>query len=606
MKYSINCFSDNGTCEFSEEKITFTSNEDVQEAFFNMSITFPEWEDDCYILMPACAYNGNKIKRVKRVYPPKYRPEDAGVDCEQLIMDVPALNPDGSGEIQVTAGDMSVPCVGIFNRKKKEGFLIFTCQEVKRKNVGFTLKNSRLDISYPANRNDIYRFWNPRDTSGDVGIPVKKNEKIETEYKIFTFSCDGIAEFYKYFFELRKSVMSDKRPEFMYTKELWDLMEGYFNDKNWSGEYYSVGANTSIWASGWCGGGMSTYPLLKCGNETSKQRAAKTIDYLAKQQAESGFYYTKVNNGEIFDDRWKDEGIEHMHLIRRSADVLYFLFKEFEIVSPKKEWIESAKKCADAFVKLFCTYGKLGQFVNVKTGEMLVGASTNSAAIVSGALAKAAKFFKNEKYMEIAKKTLEQNFDVFLKTGITSGGPGEVLGAPDSESAFGLLESCITLYETDKDEKWLRYAETAAHYCSSWVVTYSYKFPEGTEFERLKINTVGSVFANVQNKHSAPGICTLSGDSLFKLYKYTQNSEYLELIKDIAYFIPQCVSTEDKPIYTWDVPPKKLPAGYINERVNMSDWERQKCVGGVFLASCWPETSLLLSFVELMIYDEMK
>lgn len=126
------------------------------------------------------------------------------------------------------------------------------------------------------------------------------------------------------------------------------------------------------------------------------------------------------------------------------------------------------------------------------------------------------------------------------------------------------------------------------------------------------MKTVGSVFANVQNKHSAPGICTLSGDSIYKIYKWTGNPAYLELLKDIALTISQYMSTEKRPIYSWDVPkdaslleddsiraePEKLPQGYICERVNMSDWESTRCIGGVFNGSCWCETSNLLTLAE--------
>ena len=166
------------------------------------------------------------------------------------------------------------------------------------------------------------------------------------------------------------------------------------------------------------------------------------------------------------------------------------------------------------------------------------------------------------------------------------------------------------LYEATDDRKWIKYASDAANQFASWVMTYAFKFPDDKEFGILGINTTGSVFANVQNKHSAPGICTFSGDTLFRLYKYTGEELYLELIKDVAYFMPQCVSTDERPIYDWDHkygdPNGKLPAGYICERVNTSDWEYDMCVGGVFNVSCWCETSVILTFLELMDKPKMK
>ena len=68
------------------------------------------------------------------------------------------------------------------------------------------------------------------------------------------------------------------------------------------------------------------------------------------------------------------------------------------------------------------------------------------------------------------------------------------------------------------------------------------------------------------------------------------------------------MSTDKRPIYSWDVPKdasllnddsirvegEKLPQGFICERVNMSDWESFRCIGGVFNGSCWCEVSNLL------------
>ena len=171
----------------------------------------------------------------------------------------------------------------------------------------------------------------------------------------------------------------------------------------------------------------------------------------------------------------------------------------------------------------------------------------------------------------------------------------------------------MVLYDITLDEKWLTYATECAHYCSSWVVSYNYRFPPQSEFCRLGMKTIGSIFANLQNKHSAPGICTLSGDSLYKLWKWTEDTLYLELVKDITLTIGQYLSTDARPICDRYIDPElpeterakrieahRMPEGFINERVNMSDWEGIGKVGGIFNGSCWSETSNLLALAEVI------
>ena len=74
--------------------------------------------------------------------------------------------------------------------------------------------------------------------------------------------------------------------------------------------------------------------------------------------------------------------------------------------------------------------------------------------------------------------------------------------------------------------------------------------------------------------------------------------------------MPQCVSKPEQPIYDWDHahgdPEGRLPDGYICERVNTSDWEMRPYIGGVFNVSCWCETSVALTFAELMHLPEMQ
>ncbi|MGC9345011.1 MAG: hypothetical protein ACP5E3_20065, partial [Bacteroidales bacterium] len=206
----------------------------------------------------------------------------------------------------------------------------------------------------------------------------------------------------------------------------------------------------------------------------------------------------------------------------------------------------------------------------------------------------------------VAEQTGEYYYQNYVRKGITNAGPGDIWQCPDSESAFGLLESYVVLFELTGNKRWLNYAEEAAKQAATWVVSYNFDFPEESTFSKLGMQTTGTVIANVNNKHSSPGICSLSGNSLLKLYRYTDNDFYLELIRDIAKSIPQYMSRMDRPIpdIRPDQPLPMMPPGWINERVNMSDWEERGYPGDIrrgeiFCGSTWSEVANMLTYAEI-------
>ncbi len=602
MEYNISLHSNNGSVSFSEDTVTLVAGDTCSDTRFSLSVDFPQWEEDAYVFLPACVYDGNRMNRRKTNYPPEYTLAECGVDPAPLITDVPGFNPDGSGKIEVNSGDLSVPCFGVFFRHKQAAFFVFTEQACKGKNIGFSVERGRVTVQFPVIRSQCYRICRTDEPSNDSGFCAAEGETITSKVQIREFACSDIPTFLEWFFQNRRCLLSDAPAEIPYTQKLWDTMEEHMNRDNFSGEYYAE--MSKMWQCGWVGGGMSSLPLLTHGNADSRERAIQTLDYMTSKVSPMGFFYSTIIHGEIRGDGCGSPHMRNSTLTRKNGDALYFLFKHFAVTKPKESWVSAAKGCADAFVRLYDRYEDFGQFVNVETGEMIFGGTTSGASVI-GALVMAWRYFANDKYLSVAKQAGEKYYRDFVFQGLTYGGPGEALCAPDSESAYAMVESMVLLYEETKEEKWLRYAKDSLHLLSSWVMPYAYRFPEDCEFARLKINTVGSVFANVQNKHSAPGLCTASGDAIYKLYRYTGNKEYLKLLQDIVSFLPQCVSTEERPIYSWDQPPKKLLPGCICERVNTSDWEGPEYIGGVFDVSCWCETSVLLTFMELIWNEEI-
>ncbi|MDR2079398.1 MAG: hypothetical protein LBP74_06745, partial [Treponema sp.] len=513
----------------------------------------------------------------------------------------------------------------------------FTIQEIDGINLGLSYEQGKIGITWPRMRKRLTYRWPRMIPSSDRGIPLHRGKEISIPYRLLRFPCGDLPELYRIYFENRKCLVTnkpgeepgllgldDQRPAILPPAEQFRIQRDKFNSMNWApqGRFYAVDTlgepGRQIWQPGWVGGAISSYALMKLGGALEEERALATLAHLFRTQAPSGFFYESSDEtGKVSLRMLNKPESENWHLLRKSADCLYFIFKHFTLMTERsveisREWMGKTKHLADAFVKLWDKYGQFGQFVDLQTGDILVGGST-SAAIAPGALVRAFEFFKDPQYLETAVAAAEQYYTRDALAGYTTGGPGEILQGPDSESAFALLESLVTLYEHTQQTLWLSRAEYLAWLCSSWVVSYNYRFPPASEFGRLDMKTTGAVFANVQNKHAAPGICTLSGDSLLKLYRWTGNSRYLELLKDIALGISQYMSTADRPIYSWDVPKdasllrddsiraerEKLPQGFICERVNMSDWESERCIGGVFNGSCWCETSNLLTLAAL-------
>lgn len=600
MEYKIELTSSVGELSYQNETLSFTAKKTCENAFLEASFLFSEWERDTYVFLPACAYDGNRFSQVESSYPPRYAEDQIGAYPHPITTKIPALAPDGSGRIEVSVGDLSVPCAGIFYPEKKQAFFVFTEQQWQDKDIGFTIEKGRITLQLPAHRRFSYRLCSPWQPSEDQGVTLAKGDEIRIRVRVMTFSCEDLPAFFAVYFRNRKSVLSGAPAENLYTPALWEIMERHFNECNWSGEFYAEA--THRWKCGWCGGGQSSLALLRKGSEISRERSVKTLDFMTSHISPSGFFYGNIYQGKIEDDSGGKIYLAGAHLIRKSADALYYLFEHFKLMKPKEQWILAARTVADAFVRLYTRYGSFGQLVNDKTGEMLFG-GTACGAIAIGALARAYAFFGDKSYLQTARLAGEEYYRAFVCKGMTYGGPGDVLCAPDSESGYAIVEGLMALYEETREEKWLSYAKDAAHLFSSWVVSYPYRFPEGTEFERLRVNTVGSVFASVQNKHSSPGIATYPGKALYSLYRYTKDEAYLSLLRDIVFYIPQSVSTAARPIRTWpdgDAPIRTLPEGYICERVNLSDWEGREKVGGVFYATCWCESSLILSFSELM------
>ncbi len=576
------------------------------------------WNGEEYVFFPAAVYNGNKFQSLRLPYPPYHA---GGAKGEPAITDIPHLDPDGKpSRIQFLSGDMSTPAMGYYDSKNAEGWLVFAKHLVYGMYTGFSVRQEEgaagFSVSCPGVREETkYFFGDLPDGSGfyptcdypseDTGIRLEAGERLELEACCYRIAASGLRGYFARFNDLRECMETGTAYESIPFSHAYGAVKEKYRKLNFSEEgYLRVGSENdqvpAFWQAGWVGGGMNTYPFLLEDDGEAYQQAISTLRFVTDHlQRPNGWYTPMYAKGVSYGDDFLGEG-DAVLLVRKDADLLYFLLKQAMYLEERGELPEGLKESirsqADAFVRFYRKNGELGQFLDMEKETLLQG-GTGCGAMALAALSLAYEYFGTEAYRETAEALGDWYWENCLKQGMLNGGPGEICQAPDSESAFAFLESCVQLYETTGREKWLEAAREAFELAVTWVVSYDFAFPEGSTAGKLGVHTRGTVFANAQNKHSAPGICTLSGNSLLKLYRFTGDEKYLEWLKRISHALSQFVSLAERPVDT--LAGKPLPPGYFNERVQTSDWEGTHTVGEFLYGSNWPEVSMLLTYVEV-------
>ena len=577
----------------------------------SIDFTFDNWSKSNYVLMPGSAYNGNRFESRRMRYSPKLLDNrDVGPDKPMIISDVPRLNiNDGPSRIQDRSGSMSVPSIGFQSDSTKTGFWLLTHQGTKFGDTGINIEESRdrktavISLNIPVVRENYQYFIADNQTATkDVAPNFKSGDEFTIKFRLYHFQSPIIQDLYDRFAEIRKDISGEtKLKPFIPFSSCFTVQEAKFNEQNWVEEhgYYSVGMRENVfqdWQIGWTGGMISTYPLLFAGNENSRKHVIRNFDWLFPNGiSPSGFFWDSGEKGtKWYGGDMRYSNTVNRHLIRKSGDALYYITKQLmlmdkENIEVKPGWKNGTQKVADSFVKLSNKWHQFGNFVDSQTGDVVVGGST-SGAIVPAALVLAARYFNHPEYQRVAEVSAESYYQNFIKKGITCGGPGDAMQNPDSESSYAMLESFMLLYESTLDKKWMTRAEEMANQFATWVMPYDYQFPTNSTLGKLGVQTTGMVVANTQNKHGAPGICTHSGVALWRLFRATGNNRYMQLLKEIAFVMPQYLSHPSRPI-------EKMKIGWMSERVSTTDW--LEGIGELMYGSTWAETSLMLTYIEL-------
>ena len=582
-------------------------------AAVSVSFDFDKWNTDNYLLVPGVVYNGNRYRAIGNKYGPAYTKDMFyNPDLPFTISNNPrlALSKDERSFLEIQTGNASTPAVCFYSPSLRRGFILITDQGTQYGNSGINIEENKdrtkvsIKISAPCVRKQAagFGYFFP---SGDKAADWKAGDELTMRFKLYAFSAKSIPDLLTRFMVERKSLSGPNHPRNLVPMSKYMELATGIQSNNWVtppvGGFYAP-SNNEDFALGWVSGMMNTYPMLALNDEKERNRVISEIGFVTKKlQGESGYFYGGITaNGTIYSDK-VTAGVPQIHaMVRKNGDALFWMVKHFQLLKNqgygnliKPEWEESVKRLAQAFVSTWEKYGQFGQYVDPDTGEMAVFNST-AGAIVPAGLVLASEYYHEKKFLQVAVEAAKYYYrrDV-VKQGLTGGACADISQDADSESCFALLESFMALYYSTSNGEWLEKAKVQAALGSTWMLSYDAKFPPESQIAQLKSNMAGAVWASIQNKHAAPGICTASGDYLFKLYRATGNRLYADLLRDIQHAHTEAVDMPNHRTTNYGF-------GTSMERIQPTDAEGKKNTGNYgYTRNSWCETDGMLMALEI-------
>ncbi|KYP15208.1 hypothetical protein [Flavihumibacter sp. CACIAM 22H1] len=579
-----------------------------------LSFDFAGWHPQNYVMVPAIVYNGNRYRSIGNGYNPAY-PADMYYNpaVPLTISNNPRLSVEEgkASVVELETGNKATPAFCFYSPSLQKNWILLTDQRSVFGNHGLTISENaakdqcRFSITAPAMRKMAAGFGDFQ-ASGDRAPDWKAGDELSLVCRVMVEPSSGIPGLLTSFMQYRKSFTGLNQPRNWLPMSYFSGLFTTITSNNFRafpvGSYY-LPENSNDFQLGWVSGMINTYPMLALNDEKERNRVQQELDFVVeKMQGTSGYFYGGITaKGELRPEKMNAAFPEPQAMVRKNADALLWLLKHFQLFRAqghaaliKPAWETAAQKLAEAFSRTWKQAGEFGQYITPETGKIAVYNST-AGAVVPGAMAMAASYFKRSDWLQVAREAAQLYFERdVVKQGLTGGDCGDISMDANSESAFGLLESLMALYYYTKDKTWLRKAEVQAALCASWTISYDPVFPANSQIGKLGSKMAGAVWASIQNKHAAPGICTASGDYLFKLFRATGKQCYADLIRDIQHAQAEAVNIPPHHLTTNNLP------GSSMERIQPSDAEGRGSTGNyINTRNSWTETNGALMALEL-------
>jgi len=630
-KYRINSLQQmkDGAIKF---KVKFKLERGAESsAAVAVSFNIAGWSIQNYVLIPGAVYNGNRFPVLKGGYMPPYPPSMYfNKKLPLTFSDNPglALQKNEPSKISLCTWSTATPAMSFFSKEKQAGFIVLTEPKTKLGISGLVVEENddrsraSFSLTAPGIRDSVAGFGD-YSRSQDKAHDWEEGEELELQLYIYTFPAKNIPVLLETFMDKRKALLGETPQYYIasnsaileYTRQQVD--KNRFFNSPFASIYFAENSHNRF-QLGWVGGMMNTYPMLALNDSLHLSRVANTFDFAVnRMQGRSGYFYGVIDDGKtLIPEKGLPRELKATYpnivssaMVRKNADALFWFCKHFMLYKAlgrsgeiKPAWEAATKKLAWAFVHTWKKDADPGQFVDPESGEVLVYNST-AASVAPAALALAANYFKEPAFLACAKEMASRYYYRFTETlGLTGGNCGDISQDADSESTFGLLESFMALYWATGDVQWLSKAKVQAALGATWTLSYNYEFPPGSDLYTFNAHSTGGVWASTQNKHAAPGICTASGDYLFKLFRATGDTKYAQLLRDIVNGHTEQVELPGRATVSAGVKDttRGTKWGSSMERIQTSDAEGYGVIGKLYNGSNgWTELNGMLMSLEL-------
>lgn len=277
---------------------------------------------------------------------------------------------------------------------------------------------------------------------------------------------------------------------------------------------------------GWCGQSVSqaTSMLVEAflhGDREAERMGFTCLDSWISRTLPHGLLPTHL------------EDQEYTHLGRRTLDacnlshgVIQFLYawKISQLLGKyKPEYRAAALRICDFAVTQMESSGRIGKTWAEDDLSPLMRSGT-SGSFLTLALCEAVAYTGNAEYLRAAIKSYRYYYEEFMSKGYSMGGALDIFTI-DKESAMPLLSAGLKLYRLTGDKQYLRSAENAAWYLSTWQWCYSRRFRKGSALDLALYDSYGGTAVSIHDPGNDPyalffvhdlyDLADLTGDSMW-------------------------------------------------------------------------------------------